>query len=247
MAGRTPQGNDDFAWTRFDPDAYVAHYYADPHPDDDAVVRHTCAALANAGRRDLETLDVGTGPNLFPLFAALPVAQRLTVWEYAPSNIDWIQRELAGGVLRPPWTHFWNIARAAHEADGVDNPIAALRDKTDIVQGSIFDLPERRWDAATMFFCAESITEQQDEFERACAAFARAVRPGGVLAGAFLAGSRGYRVGEEDFPAVSVTPDSLSRAFAGLAHDIVTTPIGAMADEIRSGYSGMIFLSARAF
>src|SRR5262249_53460844 len=158
--------------------------------------------------RDLETIDIGTGPNLFPLFAALPVAKRLTVWEYAQSNIDWMRRELAGGVLRGPWTHFWEVAGGG----ATTNPIAALSAQTDIVQGSIFDLPARRWDAATMFFCAESITEQQQEFERACAAYAQCVRPGGVLAAAFLAGSRGYRVAEVDYPAVSVTPTTLEQA-----------------------------------
>lgn len=241
-------GNDDFAWAKFDPDAYVAHYYGDPHPDDDEVVRQTCAALAAAGRNDLETIDVGTGPNLFPLFAALPVARRLSVCEYAESNIDWMRRELAQGELRAPWTHFWDIARAAHGAKSAEiaSPIADLAAKCDIRQGSIFDLPERNWDAATMFFCAESITERQDEFERACAAFARCVRPGGVIAAAFLAGSKGYRVGEEDYPAVSVSPDSLEAAFSGLARDIRVAGIGAMAEEIRSGYSGMLFLTARS-
>lgn len=48
-----------------------------------------------------------------------------------------------------------------------------LRTKSVVKQGSICDLPERTWDAATMFFCAESITEHQDEFEVASAAFAR--------------------------------------------------------------------------
>ncbi len=241
-------GNEDFVWANFDPDAYVAHYYSDPHPDDDEVVRLTCAALAAAGRDDLETIDVGTGPNLFPLFAALPVARRLTVCEYARSNIDWMRRELAQGALRPPWAHFWEVARDAHAARGaaITNPIAELAGKCEINQGSIFDLPARTWDAATMFFCAESITERQDEFERACAAFARCVRPGGVIAAAFLAGSKGYRVGEEDYPAVSVSPDTLEQAFSSLARDIQIVGIGAMAEEIRSGYSGMLFLTARS-
>ena len=238
-----PHGNQDFAWSRFDPEAYVAHYYAEPHPDDDQVVRLTCAALAKAGG-EIETIDVGTGPNLFPLFAALPGAARLTVWEFAQSNIAWMRRELARGELRPPWTHFWEVARAAR-GGGPVNPITALHLKTDIVQSSIFDLPPHRWDAATMFFCAESITAQQHEFERACAAFAGCVKPGGVLAAAFLAGSRGYRVGEEDFPAVSVTPASLTQAFTKLARDIDITAIGAMGEEIRSGYAGMLFMSAR--
>ena len=239
------QSNQDFAWARFDPEAYVEHYYGDPHPDDDRAVAMTCRALARLGRADLDVIDVGTGPNLFPLFAALPVAKSVTVWEYAQSNIDWMRRELDGGVLREPWTHFWNVARDAHGA-AVDNPITELAEKTKLVQGSIFHLPQRRWDAATMFFCAESITERQDEFERACAAFARAVRPGGVLAAAFLAGSRGYEVAGEAYPAVSVTVESVAHAFSSLAREIEVAPIGAMGEEIRSGYTGMLFLSAKA-
>ncbi|MDX2276364.1 MAG: hypothetical protein NW206_13015 [Hyphomonadaceae bacterium] len=240
--------NADFAWAKFDPDAYVEHYYADPHPDDDEVVRQTCRTLAGVERADLETLDVGTGPNLFPLFAALPLARRLTVWEYGEANIAWMRRTLGAGQLAEPWRHFWAVAREAHGEAGaaVTAPVAELAARTDVVQGSIFDLPERRWDAATMFFCAESITAQQAEFERACAAYARAVRPGGVLAAAFLAGSRGYRVGDIDFPAVSITPDTLREAFAPHARQLEIAAIGAMGEEIRSGYSGMLFLSARA-
>ena len=158
MSDNTPHGNEDFAWARFDPEAYVAHYYADPHPDDDRVVRLTAEALAAcAGPRTIETLDVGTGPNLFPLLAALPVAQRVTAWEYSEANVAWLRKELAAGVLRAPWDHFWNIARAGHDHARADiaAPIRALAERAEIVQGSIFDLPARQWDAATMFFCAE--------------------------------------------------------------------------------------------
>ncbi|HRP11814.1 MAG TPA: hypothetical protein PLK37_12330 [Terricaulis sp.] len=249
MSDSKPHGNEDFAWSRFDPEAYVAHYYAEPHPDDDRVVRLTAEALAAcAGAGEIETLDVGTGPNLFPLFAALPVARRVTAWEYSEANVAWLRKELAAGVLRAPWDHFWEIARAGHDRAraAIAAPIPALAARAEIVQGSIFDLPARQWDAATMFFCAESITEQQEEFERACAAFAGAVRPGGTLAAAFLAGSRGYQVGDEDFPAVAITPASLEAAFAPLASDIALTLIGDREEEIRSGYSGMIFLRARA-
>jgi len=248
-----PAGNDAFAWARFNPDAYVEHYYGDPHPDDDRVVRLTCAALAAGagGRRNLDVIDVGTGPNLFPWFAALPYAARLSACEYAPSNVAWLRRELAGGKLRPQWRHFWNVARRAHavgpgRADLPANPIRLLHQRATVLQGSIFDLPARRWDAATMFFCAESITQRQDEFERACAAFARCVRPGGVLAAAFLAGSRGYSVDGEDYPAVSISAASLRTAFRGCAKHVHVTRIGAMGAEIRSGYSGMLFLRARA-
>jgi hypothetical protein len=240
------KGNESYAWQRFDPEAYVAHYYADPHPDDDKVVRLTRAALARA-KPGAHVVDVGTGPNLFPLFAAAPNAGRITVWEYSPSNIAWLERVLRRGALTPPWTHFWKVARqGAAVKPAPANPILTLRRRVELVQGSIFDLPARKWDAATMFFCAESITQQQSEFETACAAFARCVRRGGVLAAAFLAGSRGYEVGSEHYPAVAITQSVLRQAFRGRVRRLRIARIGAMGAEIRSGYSGMFFLTAEA-
>ncbi len=34
-----PQGNADFQWAKFDSEAYFQHYYGEPHPDDDLVIR----------------------------------------------------------------------------------------------------------------------------------------------------------------------------------------------------------------
>jgi hypothetical protein len=31
-------GNGDYAWAKFDSEAYFQHYYGDPHPDDDRVI-----------------------------------------------------------------------------------------------------------------------------------------------------------------------------------------------------------------
>jgi hypothetical protein len=87
-----------------------------------------------------------------------------------------------------------------------------LRTKNVLRQGSIFDLPGRTWDAATMFFCAESITERQDELEAACAACARCVKPGGALAAAFLLRSPGYVVKDRTFPALCQSLESIQTA-----------------------------------
>lgn len=241
-----PAGNADYDWSEFDPESYVQHYYADPHPDDDEVVRRTAAALKGMIPGG-QALDVGTGPNLFPLLAALPRASQMTAWEYSKANVDWLATELQLAKLREPWPHFWDEVRKGYAPETLeDDPTSALRLRANVVQGSIFDLPKRRWDAATMFFCAESITEQQEEFERACRAFAGAVRSGGVLAAAFLAGSKGYVVAETAFPALSISEGSLRAAFADVATDIAIAPIGVVEEEVRSGYSGMLFLTAKA-
>lgn len=245
-----PAANENFSWSHFDSEAYFQHYYGEPHPDDEKVIRLACAALQAAEPRDgkLQTVDVGTGPNLFPLFCALPRAASLTAWEYSSSNVEWLKAELAGDAMRPQWQHFWDVVVDAYgsEADLPENPIPALRPKSHIQNGSIFDLPERQWDAATMFFCAESITERRSEFEAACVRFARSVRPGGALIAAFLVGSSGYAVAERPFPVLNVSEADIHEVFAPISTGKRTEQIGIVEKEIRSGYSGMVFLTAKA-
>ena len=246
----TAGGNADYSWAEFDTEAYFTHYYRELHPDDERVIRLTVAALANARPTgdDLNVIDVGTGPNLFPLFAALPRAAHLTVWEYAPTNVAWLRAELQRDQMRPQFEEFWAVVRDAWAPARAlaDNPVPALRAKADIRRGSIFDLPEAQWDAGTMFFCAESITERLEEFDRACGCFARAVKPGGVLAAAFLLRSGGYVVADRDFPVLTLSPPDIRAVFERLADGIEIEEIGVVEEEIRSGYSGMLFLTAKA-
>lgn len=247
---KAPSGNADYQWARFDSEAYFQHYYGDPHPDDDLVVRCAVDALKQAEPKGeaLDIVDVGTGPNLIPFFSALGRAKTLTAWEYAESNVDWLRRELQKDEMRPQWTHFWREARAAY-GDGwalPENPISALRERTTLTQGSIFDLPPRRWDAATMFFCAESITERQDEFESACKAFAECVKPGGLLVAAFLVRSGGYVVADRPFPVLHLSEATIDSVFRRHARKVKAEMIGIVEREIRSGYAGFIFLTGIA-
>lgn len=246
----TKSSNSDFSWSLFDSEAYFQHYYGEPHVDDDNVIFFACKALAEAEPRanKLDIVDVGTGPNLFPMMCALPRAARLTAWEYSSSNVDWIRAELAKDQLRPQFEHFWTVAKRSYseEADIPVDALAALAERTRIVQGSIYDLPGREWDAATMFFCAESITADKSEFDLACRRFARCVRPGGALVAAFLIGSSSYEIAERPFPILNVMEDDIRRAFSQEAEIIDTQAIGIVEKEIRSGYAGMLFLSARS-
>jgi hypothetical protein len=193
-------------------------------------------------------VDVGTGPNLIPFFCTLPRARRLTAWEYAESNVAWLQAEMRRDEMRPQWRHFWNVTREAYQPEFqlLEDPTPVMRAKSVVRRGSIFELPERTWDAATMFFCAESITERQDEFESACAAYARCVKPGGALAAAFLVRSAGYVVADRPFPVLYLSADSIETLFARYADGVKAERIGMVEREIRSGYSGFVFLTGIA-
>ena len=243
-------GNADYAWAKFDSEAYFQHYYGDPHPDDDRVIQCAVAALKRAAPLggDLDIVDIGTGPNLIPFFCALPRARSLTAWEYADSNVAWLNAELQRADLRSQWQHFWGVTRTAYGQDWrlPDQPMRALRATCAVMRGSVFELPERRWDAATMFFCAESITEKYDEFVQAVAAFAKCVRPGGMLAAAFLVRSGGYEVSGRRFPVLHLSADAIETVFGMYADDATCDRIGIVEQEIRSGYSGFVFLTGRA-
>jgi hypothetical protein len=243
-------GNADYQWSKFDSEAYFQHYYGEPHPDDDIVVRSAARALMGAKlpRGVLDIVDVGTGPNLIPFFCSLPFARRLTAWEYSESNVEWLKGELASPLLRPQWKHFWTTTCESYGGAYAlpPSPLPRLKSIASIVRGSIFDLPRHTWDAATMFFCAESITGKRNEFDDACAAFARSVRPGGTLAAAFLVCSAGYEIAGRKFPVLHLTAETIEDAFKSHATDVRAERIGIVEREIRSGYSGFIFLTGRA-
>ena len=97
-----------------------------------------------------------------------------------------------------------------------------------------------------MFFCAESITERHNEFEAACASFARCVRPGGALIAAFLVRSSGYEVAGRKFPVLGLSAESVESAFSALAVNVKAERIGIVPREIRSGYSGFVLLTGAA-
>jgi hypothetical protein len=197
---------------------------------------------------DLDVVDVGTGPNLIPFFCALPRARRLTAWEYSESNVAWLEAELKRDDMRPQWRHFWDVTRGAYgqEWQLPENPIPLLREKATVTRGSVFDLPPRTWDAATMFFCAESITERHDEFEAACAVYAGSVKPGGLLAAAFLVRSAGYVVADRPFPVLHLSAEIIEDVFARHADGIKAERIGIVEREIRSGYAGFVFMTGMA-
>ena len=104
----------------------------------------------------------------------------------------------------------------------------------------MFDLPEARWDLGTMFFVAESITEDPAEFRAAVAHFVGALKPGAPFAAAFMAGSDGYPVAGTDFPALPITPDDVKRHLTELGVREPSVELLETKHRVRDGYAGMI-------
>jgi hypothetical protein len=72
------------------------------------------------------------------------------------------------------------------------------------------------------------------------------VKQGGALIAAFLVRSAGYVVADRSFPVLSLSPQSIEATFAAHADTMTAEQIGIVEREIRSGYSGFIFLTGIA-
>jgi hypothetical protein len=246
-----PGGNSAYPWDDFDPAAYVDSNYRVLRDDDRAIIsrvgRHFSERLGSRTRqRTARGIDVGTGPNLYPAMAMLPFCHELSLSEHSQSNVQWLEGQLRGcDGYESNWNQFWDAYCDSSQYDRLErDPRRALYDRAEVVKIDIFDLPERHFDVGTMFFVAESCTRERNEFVTAVHNFFRLLRPGAPFAAAFMLGSKGYRVGDVVFPAVSISERDVRDTLEPLVS--VRGPGRLKVEQIettvplRNGYGGML-------
>jgi hypothetical protein len=235
--------NDSVNWDDFDPGIYYGDNYRQLRDDDQQIIRAICDFFRATGISSGRALDVGTGANIYPALAMLPICTDLTLWEHSASNVAWLHEEVAH--FSALWQPFWDEVCAGIPAANDIDPRAELASRARVRRGSIFGLPRRRWDLGTMSFVAESMTTSRNEFGAAVRAFVMSLRPGAPFAATFMADSDGYRVGDHHFPAVPIGLDDVRQCLEPVAGDVIIRPIHSSA-PLRDGYSGMLLAVGHA-
>jgi NNMT/PNMT/TEMT family len=235
--------NGDFDWDRFDAQDYFQHNYQTMREDDAIMldlVRDWFAAAIPRGAEALAGIDVGSGTNLYPALAQLHYCHAVTLYEYSKENVKWLKESVRD--LPDSWRPFWDESSPSASEQSFDKVGTQVVQRCEVVQGSIFDLPEEQWGIGTMFFVAESLTEDLDEFDRALGCFVRALKPGAPFAAAFMERSEGYDVGDTYFPAVSIDEDRLVKSFNALdaVTELKVDRVGIDPVPLRPGYSGYL-------
>lgn len=233
-----PAVNDAYDWDRFNPESYQQHNYQDLRSDDHeiiGVIRDHFAA--NAPTAAVAGIDVGAGPNLYPTLAMLPFCDSVELFEYSTSNVNWLREQIKG--YDHTWDKFWGVLEQNPEYSRIADPRRRTASIAKVTQGSIFELPRRRWGMGTMFFVAESLTQDMAEFRVAVDKFTAALTPGAPFAAAFMKDSHGYRVDGTWFPAVAINSSHVSQCFQGIASGLRTTEV-TFEHPLRDGYDGMI-------
>jgi len=241
--------NEAAPWSDFDPDRYSKDNYDSIYPEDAEIIRFASSFLIEAfdGRPQVRrAVDVGAGPNLYPALMMLPFTEHITFTEHAPLNIDWLKENLVDGPDEWSWQPFWKLMANQPGYNEVDRPRQRLATSHEVRKSSVFDLPRRAWQLGTMFFVADGISEDEDEFEAAIRSFLAALTPGAPFVMAFMEGSPGYEVGGVGFPAVNVSHQSLVELLANLP---VTETTVLRTDKsirpVRDAYEAMLCAAGR--
>lgn len=245
----TVHRNDYYDWDRFDAQDYFEHNYRSMRGDDAVMLSLTCDWFdRHAAGGGLDAVDVGSGTNLYPALALLRHSASVTLYEHSIKNVQWL--EAAVRHLPESWKAYANRLEPGLGSGDVD--LAAhfesvrqqVREKCVVQRGSIFDLPPRRWQIGTMFFVAESMTEDEGEFRLALDSFFGALKPGAAFVAAFMAESTGYDVGGVRYPAVSLSQQRLEAEISERERvakaEICPVKIDPM--PIRPGYTGYLMV-----
>ena len=236
--------NADLDWDSWPVSTYLEENYRQLHACDDAVMVHHSQVYRGLPPAGLErAIEIGAGPNLYPLFLAAGAARRIDAVDRSAAGLAYLRGQLTG----PPdasWAPYWTRCRALNPAlpATVNSALARVRPTF----GNGFALVGSGYDLASMNFVAESVTEDIDEFARFCAAFVATVRPGGHLVASFMENMGRYRLGDGSrWPGTPVDVDTVRHVFMPLTDALQVSRIDADAGLPEYGYTGMILLRAR--
>ncbi|MFF2361126.1 MULTISPECIES: class I SAM-dependent methyltransferase [unclassified Streptomyces] len=237
--------NDDVNWDSWPVEDYLSENYRELHPSDAAVITHHSAfyrafAPGGIGR----SVEVGAGPNLYPLILASAASRRIDAVEAGASNAAYLERQLSG----PPeesWLPFHALCRGLNPdiPETLDAALSPVR----LVHGDLRSIEPGGYDLASMHFVAEGATEDFEEFKDFCRRFVRCAVPGGHLVAAFMENMPTYRIGAASrWPGCPVDTDVITEVFTPLTDRLTVSRIPSDPTLPDYGDSGMVLLTGVA-
>ncbi|MBT8225983.1 MAG: class I SAM-dependent methyltransferase [Dactylosporangium sp.] len=236
--------NDDVDWDRWPVGDYLSENYRRLHRADASVIDHHSAFYAQFPADSIaRSVELGAGPNLYPLMLAAAACRRIEAVERSAANVAYLRSQLDDGPDET-WLPFYTRCRRHNPA--LPPTAAQALARVHVVRSDARSVPPDTYDLASMNFVAESITENGPEFAEVCRAFVRSVRPGGHLVAAFMENMGRYQLGDgSHWPGYPVDEARIRQVFAPHLATIAVTRIDADPALPDYGYSGMVLLAGR--
>jgi hypothetical protein len=239
-----PLRNADVDWDSWPVQEYLAENYRVVHPSDLAVIEHHSAFYRSLGAGSVgSSVELGAGPNLYPLMLAAGVSHDIHAVEPSAASVAYLTRQLHEGP-DPTWAPFW--AACVQRQSALPATLTEALARVRLTHAPIASVAPGGYDLASMHFVAESVTEELAEFRALCAAFVAAVRPGGLLVAAFMENMGRYHLGDgSTWPGYPVDTAAVRAAFAPYTDRLDLERIDADPTLPEYGYTGMVLLTGR--
>jgi hypothetical protein len=231
-------------WNRFRPTDYAEDNYLRELRDDDRELLELTASWFTSCRPSGRALDVGAGSNLYPSLAMLPFATTLDLYDPGALNVQWLRGQVQG--FGAEWDPYWQVlCDAQPDVYKALDPRQWLARLATVRNASVDYLRAGQWELGTMFFCAESSTDDRRLCNGRFRRFVHALRPGAPFAIGAMRDSFGYTVGGVDFPATPMNDDDVRDVLGPVACDLQVHTVKAD-PPLREGYQGMLLATGRA-
>ncbi|MFF5076388.1 hypothetical protein ACFY36_05005 [Actinoplanes sp. NPDC000266] len=236
--------NQDANWDLWPVPDYLDAVYREVRADDDAVLVHHSAFFRRfpAGHFG-RSLELGAGPNLYPLMVAAAVSRDIEAVEPSAASVAYLESQLRDGP-EESWQLFYRRCRELQPA--LPGTLGEALARVRVRRGGAGDLVPGEYDLASMHFVAESATESPDEFRQLCHAFAGAVRPGGWLVAAFMENMGRYRIADGPYwPGIPVDSGVVRDVFAPVTAELTVEHVDSAPTGEGYETTGMVLLTAR--
>ena len=182
-------------------------------------------------------VEIGSGSNLYPIFAALPYANKIDVLELGKQNLTYLANQFIS--FDPIWQLWIDFLKEIDPIYSIDFH-HQFKDKVVIKRGSLFDLSENIYQLASMHFVAESISQDLDEFYLANKKFVLSLTSNRIFCASFMEGSEGYSSPGSFFPAVKITSNEIEQSLKPFSDELAIQRIHMNKGVVRKGHTGML-------
>lgn len=246
-------------WSEWDPQAYLRDYYSFIEPDELETIRYEVEVLRSIlGREKPRMIEIGCGPTLHHVFPVVPYVRRVDLAEYIPDNLGAISRWVDREEGRHDWRSFIAYTLQCEGlAEPTESDILARKRLTRKKIGHMLSLDlgkpnplgvqfRESYPVVASWYCADSATDDQAQWEYYMRNIASLVAPGGVLVTAALRKTSAYRVGDRYFPSANVDEHDLARVLKlDFAPESITIEARELNGHEEQGYSGILLAHAR--
>jgi SAM-dependent methyltransferase len=224
-------------WGEFNPRAYLQEYYSDLGAENSALLQFYVDAY-KAIPHNCSLLDFGGGPTIYPLIGAANKVKEIHVCDYLPANLAEVLKWLRRKKVAFNWKPF--ISATLKLENGRPCTPSDIAEREEKMRKRITRLsrcdarfdpplhgPVQKYDIVISNFCAESATDDRQQWRTFLRNIASLLRPGGKFIISALKGAHSYPVGRKIFPAVSINE-------ADLAWGLITAGCKPESLDIRS-------------